>query len=63
MKKVNHKQYTINYLALAFAIPFVGMLVVMLKILAHPVFQNLGLAYIDDFALGILHDVDTGIIW
>ena len=30
MKKVNHKQYTINYLALAFAIPFVGMLFVML---------------------------------
>ena len=30
MKKVNHKQYTVNYLALAFAIPFVGMLFVML---------------------------------
>ena len=27
------------------------------KILAHPVFQGLGLAHIDDLALGVLHDV------
>ncbi len=27
------------------------------KILAHPVFQGLGLAHVDDLALGVLHDV------
>ena len=31
----------------------------VLKILAHPVFQRLGLAHIDYGALGVLHDVDA----
>ena len=31
------------------------------KVLAHPVFQGLGLAYIDDLVFGVLHDVDAGL--
>ena len=32
----------------------------ILKVLAHPVFQRLGLAHVDDLAAGVLHDIHAG---
>ncbi len=46
MKKVKRKEYTVNYLALAFAIPFLGMLFVMLASKYEP-FGNYSMLYSD----------------
>ena len=46
MKKVKRKEYTVNFLALAFTIPFVGMLFVMLVNKYEP-FGNYSMLYSD----------------
>jgi len=46
MKKVKRKEYSVNYLALAFAIPFLGMLFVMLVSKYEP-FGNYSMLYSD----------------
>ena len=46
MKKVKHQQYSVNNLAVAFAIPFFGMLCVMLASKYEP-FGNYSMLYSD----------------
>ena len=46
MKKVKHQRYTVNYLAIAFAIPFFGMLFVMLASKYEP-FGKYSMLYSD----------------